>query len=89
MDKGYNKLSTIAYRVKTTEEAFSLIEQAFGTVGRFFVILETQRVSLESYSIALIRKRKYIDDLILLYVSKLAKNWGKKFKQEYISSLNC
>lgn len=70
MDIGYNKLSTIAFHVETTEEAFSLIEQAFGTIGRFFVILEAQRLSLESYSISLIHRRKYIDGLIYyIYLS--------------------
>jgi hypothetical protein len=89
MDKDYTKLSNIvASPVKTTEEAFYQIEQAFGSVRRFFVILEAQRLSLESYSLDLIRRRTYIDGLILLYVSKLAKNWGKKFKQEYISIIN-
>lgn len=89
MDKDYTKLSNIIISpVKTTEEAFYQIEQAFGSVRRFFVILEAQRLSLESYSLDLIKRRKYIDGLILLYVSKLAKNWSKKFKQEYLSIIN-
>ena len=88
MDKGYNKLSTIAYPVKTIEEAFSIIEQAFGSVEKFFIVLEAQRLSLESYSLDLIKKRRHIQGLFLLYVSKLAKNWGKNFNLEYISIIN-
>lgn len=84
MNKDYGKLSTIvSFPVKTTEDAFYHIIQAFGSVRRFFVILETQRLSLESHSLDLIKRKNYVDGLILLYVSKLAKNWGKTFIQEY------
>ena len=89
MNKGYTNLSSIITSpVKTTEEAFSLIEQAFGSIEKFFIVLETQRLSLESYSFDLIKKKRYIHGLFLLYVSKLAKNWGKNFKLEYISIIN-
>jgi hypothetical protein len=84
IDAGYTNLSSIVeIPVKTTEEAFSFIEQAFGSVEKFFIVLESQRLSLESYSRDLIRRKKYIDGSILLYASKLAKNWGRRFFQEY------
>lgn len=60
MDKGYTNLSSIIiYPVKTTEEAFSLIEQSFGSVEKFFIVLEAQRLSLESYYFDLIKKKRY------------------------------
>jgi hypothetical protein len=79
MNEGYRKLSKIDYPASSTESAFWMIGEAYGSVGNFFKLLEAQRHDLESYAHSCLYKEKYLEGLILLKVSNMAIGWGKNF----------
>jgi hypothetical protein len=83
MNKGYRRLSEIAWHVCYEEDAFDLIGQAYGSVETFFELLEEQRVALEAYAHSYMDTRRYIECIVLLLVAKKAIGWGKRFKDEY------
>ena len=83
MNKGYRRLSEIAWHVCYEEDAFDLIGQAYGSVETFFELLEEQRVALEAYAHSYMDTRRYIEGIVLLLVAKKAIGWGKRFKDEY------
>lgn len=89
MNVGYKLLSEIAVPV-TTRKASELIAKAFGSVEKFFKLLEEQHVALESYAYSLIAKGWYscLEGFFLLQVTEQAKEWGRKFKFEYVSFEN-
>ena len=76
MNIGYRRLSEIAWNVYHTEDAFDLIDQAYGSIETFFELLEKQRVALESCAHSCIDRRRYIEGIILLLVAKKAIGWG-------------
>ena len=83
MNKGYRRLSEIAWHVCYEEDAFDLISQAYGSVETFFELLEEQRVALKAYAHSCMDRRRYIEGTILLLAAKNAIGWGKRFKDEY------
>jgi hypothetical protein len=83
MNKGYRRLSEIAWHVCYEEDAFDLIGQAYGSVETFFELLEEQRITLEAYAHSCMDRRRYLEGMILLLVAKKAIVWGKRFKDEY------
>jgi hypothetical protein len=83
MNKGYRRLSEIAWHVCYEEDAFDLIGQAYGSVETFFKLLEDQRLALNAYAHSCVHKRRYIEGMFLLLVAKSAIGWGKRFKDEY------
>jgi hypothetical protein len=83
MNKGYRRLSEIAWHVCYEEDAFDLIGQAYGSLETFFESLEEQRVALEAYAHSCMNRRRYMEGMILLLVAKKAIGWGKRFKDEY------
>ncbi len=83
MNKGYRRLSEIAWHVCYEEDAFDLIGQAYGSVETFFKLLEEQRLSLEAYAHSCMDRRRYAEGMVLLLVAKSAIRWGKRFKDEY------
>jgi hypothetical protein len=83
MNKGYRRLSEIAWHVCYEEDAFDLIGQAYGSVEIFFELLEEQRVALEAYAHSRMDRRRYMEGMILLLIAKKAIGWGKRFKDEY------
>jgi hypothetical protein len=85
MNIGYKRLSKIAWHVSSSEDAFDLIRQAYGSVEVFFELLEEQRLALRAYAQSCITRRKYMEGFILLYVAKKAIGWGTRFKGEYRS----
>ncbi len=89
MNEGYRQLSQISYRVETKEEAFELIEQAFGSVDFFFAALEEQRLALKSYAQSIIEQgiQSWFKGIFLLAISAQAKEWARKFKCEYTAIL--
>jgi hypothetical protein len=80
MNKGYRRLSEIAWHVCYEEDAFDLIGQAYGSVETFFKLLEEQRNALDGYAHSSIERGRYME---LLLVAKSAIGWGKRFKDEY------
>jgi len=88
MNAGYRRLSEIAYPVATRREAFELVVKAFGSVEKFFKLLEEQRSALESYARSLIANGWFtcLKGLFLLQVAEQAKGWGRKFRLEYTST---
>jgi len=85
MNKGYRRLSEIAWHVCYDEDAFDLIGQAYGSVETFFELLEEQRIALEAYAHSCMNKRRYLEGVVLLVAAKKAIGWGKRFKDEYRS----
>jgi hypothetical protein len=83
MNKGYRRLSEIAWHVCYEEDAIDLIGQAYGSVETFFELLEEQRVALEAYAHSCMDRGRYLEGIILLLVAKKAIGWGKRFKEEY------
>ncbi len=83
MNKGYRRLSEIAWPVCYEEDAFDLIGEAYGSVDTFFKLLEEQRIALEAYAHSCMDRRRYMEGMILLLVAKKAIGWGKRFKDEY------
>jgi hypothetical protein len=85
MNAGYRSLRKIARVVNTKEEAFELIEQAFGSIDLFFVLLENQRIALRNYALSLAEKGgvSWLEGSFLLAVCALAKEWGRRFRLEY------
>lgn len=85
MNEGYRRLSQISHHVETKEEAFELIEQAFGSVDFFFVALEEQRLALKSYAQSIIEQgiQSWFKGIFLLAVASQAKEWARKFRDEY------
>jgi len=82
MNKGYRRLSEMAWHVCYEEDAFDLIGQAYGSVETFFELLEEQRVALEAYAHSCMDRRRYVEGMILLLVAKKAIGLGKRFKDE-------
>lgn len=85
MNKGYRRLSEIAFPVSSCKTAFFLIGEAYGSIDRFFEILITQRNDLESYARSRLYKQKYPEGLFLLIIAKMALRWGDQFFDEYRS----
>ena len=85
MNKGYRRLSEISWHICYEEDAFDLIGQAYGSVERFFELLEEQRTALEAYAHSCINRRRYLEGIVLLLIAKKAIGWGKRFKDEYIN----
>ncbi len=83
MNKGYRRLSEIAWHVCYEEDAFDLIGQAYVSVETFFKLLEEQRVALEAYAHSCMDRRRYMEGMVLLLVAKSAIGWAKRFKDEY------
>jgi hypothetical protein len=83
MNKGYRRLSEIAWHVCYEEDAFDLIGQAYGSVETFFKLLEEQRVALEAYANSCMDRGSYMEGIFLVLVAKSAIGWGKRFKDEY------
>jgi hypothetical protein len=83
MNKGYRRLSEIAWHVCYAEDAFDLIGQAYGSVETLFKLLEEQRIALEAYAHSCMDSRRYMEGMILLLVARKAIGWGKRFKDEY------
>jgi hypothetical protein len=79
MNKGYRRLSEIAFPVSSCETAFFLIGRAYGSVEYFFELLQAQRNDLESYARSRLYKQKYIEGLFLLIIAKMAVSWGNQF----------
>jgi hypothetical protein len=83
MNKGYRRLSEIAWPVCYEEDAFDLIGQAYGSVETFFKLLEEQRIALDAYAHSCMDRGRYMEGIFLLLVAKSAIGWGKRFKDEY------
>jgi len=89
MNEGYRRLSQIAYHVETKKEAFELIGQAFGSVDFFFDALEEQRLALKSYAQSIMKQdiQSWFKGMFLLTISAQGKEWIRKFRLEYITTL--
>ena len=83
MNKGYRRLSEIAWPVCYEEDAFDLIGQAYGSVEIFFELLEKQRVALDAYAHSCMDTGKYMEGIFLVLIAKSAIGWGKRFKDEH------
>jgi hypothetical protein len=85
MNAGYRSLSQIAHPVNTKEDAFELIELAFGSIDLFFLMVENQRIALRYYARTIVDKggKSWFEGSFLLTVCAWAKEWSRKFRQEY------